>query len=320
MDTSAAGSGGPPRGPQFDNRRVLAGLIDLVVVAVVAVVVMFAAGVVGGAGTELTLTLRVVVLAWALFYYFALESGSGQTLGKRIMGLRVLSADGQPAGMRAIGVRTLLRVIDGIGLYVVGLIAMIATGQRRQRLGDLAGGTIVTSADWQPQSGSRPAPTVAETPMTSAIVMPTVPAVAPVESAAPEPGPELPAAAIPSPFTPLSEDPAEPAAATAQPVVPEEPVVVVEPSVVEEPPVVVESSIPPPPPAVTLDAADSADPPLDGVVDGPADGTWEPLPEPAEGAAEDEPVKIRSVETMSAMELLMSELEEDEPAGHRPAS
>ena len=58
------------------------------------------------------------------------------------MKLRVVRADGRPAGMREIAVRTVLRVVDGIGLYIVGLIVMLATGQRRQRLGDMAAGTI----------------------------------------------------------------------------------------------------------------------------------------------------------------------------------
>ena len=54
------------------------------------------------------------------------------------MKLRVVRADGRPAGMREIAVRTILRVIDGIGMYIVGLIVMLVTGERRQRIGDLA--------------------------------------------------------------------------------------------------------------------------------------------------------------------------------------
>ena len=87
-----------------------------------------------------------MILGWTLYYYFALESGGGQTVGKKLLKLRVLRADGRPAGMREIAVRTVLRVVDGIGAYIVGLIVMLATGQRRQRLGDLAAGTIVVDA------------------------------------------------------------------------------------------------------------------------------------------------------------------------------
>ena len=41
----------------------------------------------------------------------------------------------------------MLRVIDGVFFYLVGLIVMMATGERRGRLGDLAGGTMIVSAD-----------------------------------------------------------------------------------------------------------------------------------------------------------------------------
>ena len=59
------------------------------------------------------------------------------------MKLRVVRADGRPAGMGEVAVRTVLRVIDN---YLVGLIVMLATGERRQRIGDLAAGTIVVDA------------------------------------------------------------------------------------------------------------------------------------------------------------------------------
>ncbi len=80
-------------------------------------------------------------------YYFALESGGGHTVGKRLLRLRVVRSDGSEAGLREVGVRTVLRVVDGLFAYLVGLAVMPATGQRRQRLGDLAAGTVVTSAD-----------------------------------------------------------------------------------------------------------------------------------------------------------------------------
>ena len=64
--------------------------------------------------------LAVVGIGWALYYYFACESGSGQTVGKRAMNIRVVRIDGAPAGMREIGMRTVLRLIDGLFLYLRG--------------------------------------------------------------------------------------------------------------------------------------------------------------------------------------------------------
>ena len=55
--------------------------------------------------------------------------------------------DGRPAGMREIALRTVLRLVDGLFFYLVGLIVMIATGERRGRLGDLVGGTMIVAAD-----------------------------------------------------------------------------------------------------------------------------------------------------------------------------
>src|SRR4051794_12839415 len=130
----------PIAGPVLDNKRVAAALIDLLVLVVVGFLLATLSG-------AYTTSARLVTVAWVLYYYFALELLTGQTLGKKLMGLRVAQADGRPPELRQVAVRTVLRLVDGIGVYLVGLIAMLATGDRRQRLGDLAAGTIVTTAD-----------------------------------------------------------------------------------------------------------------------------------------------------------------------------
>ncbi len=141
----ARASAMPASGSALDNRRVLAALIDLAIVAVGYAVILAAAGKLdapdaGGA-------LIAVGIGWALYYYFAMESGNGQTLGKRVMNIRVVDVNGQPAGMREVALRTVLRLIDGLFFYLVGLIVMLATRERRGRLGDLVGGTMIVSAD-----------------------------------------------------------------------------------------------------------------------------------------------------------------------------
>src|SRR3954470_6091718 len=141
-------------GPKLDNRRVFAAIVDLLIVGAGALVILAAGDSLSG---DRQGALVAVILGWALYYYFALESGEGQTLGKKLMKLRVVRADGGQAGMREIAVRTVLRVIDGIGVYIVGLIVMLVTGERRQRIGDLAANTMVVDA-------SGPAPAVAPPP------------------------------------------------------------------------------------------------------------------------------------------------------------
>jgi uncharacterized RDD family membrane protein YckC len=82
-------------------------------------------------------------------YHFLFEVRDGQTLGKRHYGIRVVAADGGPARPRAIAIRSLLRLLDSFPVcYVSGLISMVRTGRsRRQRIGDIAAGTVVVAVD-----------------------------------------------------------------------------------------------------------------------------------------------------------------------------
>jgi hypothetical protein len=130
MNTVAHASAMPAGGAQLDNRRVIAGLVDLLVVLGGALLIGLAAGLSGTEYRAPGLALSGVIIAWALYYYFACESGGGQTLGKKLMKIRVVRVDGSPAGMPDIAVRTVLRLIDGSFLYLVGLIVMLATGGR----------------------------------------------------------------------------------------------------------------------------------------------------------------------------------------------
>lgn len=65
----------------------------------------------------------------------------GRTPGKRIAGLRVVTADGRPAGAGALLIRNLFRLIDALPmLYGLGLAVMVFN-RRHLRLGDWAAGT-----------------------------------------------------------------------------------------------------------------------------------------------------------------------------------
>jgi uncharacterized RDD family membrane protein YckC len=85
----------------------------------------------------------LLVSALSLSYFFLCECLFGQTIGKRRMGLCVRSSAGGAAGLNAISARTVLRLIDGLGLYLLGALVAILTGARRRRIGDWLGGTVV---------------------------------------------------------------------------------------------------------------------------------------------------------------------------------
>lgn len=89
--------------------------------------------------------LLTFAIAWSYFILFE-WLGNGQTIGKRIFGLRVIADDGAPASFTAVLVRNLLRVIDFLpAFYGIGLLAIVVSS-RSQRLGDLAAGTFVVRA------------------------------------------------------------------------------------------------------------------------------------------------------------------------------
>jgi uncharacterized RDD family membrane protein YckC len=88
--------------------------------------------------------LVVAQLVIEIAYFIAAERLSGgRSIGKWLVGLRVVGGDGAALSPRASMVRSLLRLIDVLPTsYLVGFVVMIAS-TRRQRLGDLAAGTVV---------------------------------------------------------------------------------------------------------------------------------------------------------------------------------
>ncbi len=139
----------PPLGSL--GARLLAHLIDLVFFLVPA---FFLAGNAYGAYfgglTESGFDLKglpaleiMAAVAVVFFLYLTLFEGVlGATAGKFIIGLRVKSVEGASCGFGRALVRNLLRLVDGIAVYLVALIVALVT-KKKQRLGDLAAHTVV---------------------------------------------------------------------------------------------------------------------------------------------------------------------------------
>lgn len=80
------------------------------------------------------------------FYSLACESLlEGQTLGKRILKIKVVKIDGYQAGFGDYLIRWILRLVDiTTNMGVIGLISLVVS-EKTQRLGDMAAGTAVIS-------------------------------------------------------------------------------------------------------------------------------------------------------------------------------
>jgi uncharacterized RDD family membrane protein YckC len=125
--------------------RALAWMIDVAVIGAIT------------KGTDqATQSLAKVNPDWAsalgVILYFVISVGygialewrwRGQTLGKRVMGLRVVDAQGLRLQLFQVVLRNLLRLVDMLpAAYLTGGLAAFFS-RKCQRLGDLAAGTIV---------------------------------------------------------------------------------------------------------------------------------------------------------------------------------
>ncbi|MDX2054588.1 MAG: RDD family protein [Polyangiaceae bacterium] len=124
---------------------------------------LFVIGAISTAGTQLVGLFSVfssdAAQAFRIVLFFAVSTGyaftcewrlRGQTIGKRLFGIRVVDAEGMKLKVSQLILRNLLRMADMLPLaYVVGGAAMLLS-KKAQRLGDFAAGTVVVRVvNWE---------------------------------------------------------------------------------------------------------------------------------------------------------------------------
>jgi uncharacterized RDD family membrane protein YckC len=105
-----------------------------------------------GVGRGLSAAVFTVAgFAFQILYGIVCEATwRGQTLGKRVVGIRVVDAGGLKLRASQVVVRNLLRAVDSLPiLSMVGGIAVLFS-PRFQRLGDVAAGTVVIRSRAEP--------------------------------------------------------------------------------------------------------------------------------------------------------------------------
>ncbi len=125
--------------------RMLAWLIDLAAIGALTSILRIGVNLVFVVSFDLAVALSIILyFVVGIGYGICLEwLWSGQTLGKRLLRLRVVEEGGHHLRFSQIVVRNLLRFVDSLPFfYFVGGVATLLS-PRAQRLGDLAAGTIV---------------------------------------------------------------------------------------------------------------------------------------------------------------------------------
>lgn len=86
--------------------------------------------------------ILIFLINWGYFFAFEFFSG-GKTIGKKMIGIRVIQDNGHSLTLLSSFIRNLLRIIDSLPAnYFLGLI-MIFFHSKHKRIGDLVAGTIV---------------------------------------------------------------------------------------------------------------------------------------------------------------------------------
>jgi uncharacterized RDD family membrane protein YckC len=123
--------------------RAVATIIDTALLFIVGYIIAIFTGDTTGAGFHLSGVPFFLWLIIAIGYYTVMEAQSGATIGKRLVGLKVVKLDAAaPIDMQASLVRNVLRLVDGFLFYLVGAIS-VWMSDKKQRIGDRVAGTVV---------------------------------------------------------------------------------------------------------------------------------------------------------------------------------
>ena len=129
--------------------RFLAWAIDMATIIAIISILNVVFGILGILSRDLAIAANIIGFFIVSIGYGILTEWywQGQTLGKRLLRLRVMDEQGLRLQLSQIVIRNLLRFIDSLpALYLVGGLACLFN-TRAQRLGDFAANTVVV---WSP--------------------------------------------------------------------------------------------------------------------------------------------------------------------------
>lgn len=141
------------------GERVAAHVVDLaflaigfIILYILTIIIVAGMAVFADEDKYTTVLGIVMIILWGLGGLFMLVYPllfeviwKGQTPGKRILKLRVVSEDGAGLKFSSLLLRNIFRIVDSLPVfYLVGFISVLLSKQRK-RLGDMVAGTILVS-------------------------------------------------------------------------------------------------------------------------------------------------------------------------------
>jgi len=124
------------------GERLVAGIIDMLIIIGYIILISFLIS----AGFYIRSNTWIIILLYMPVAFYSLLSElllNGQTAGKKIMGIKVISIQGNQARFSQYLIRWLFRIVDfWLFGFVVGIVC-IAASAKQQRIGDMVAGTTL---------------------------------------------------------------------------------------------------------------------------------------------------------------------------------
>ncbi|HVV56370.1 MAG TPA: RDD family protein [Mucilaginibacter sp.] len=140
------------------GERILGRLIDLGILAALYFAGLFGAGIAGALSGSDTVIIVLLAIYGTIFVFYDLVFEilmNGQSIGKRIMKIKVISLDGAQPRVGQYLLRWLFRIVDFL-LFEPGVVALVAAAvnEKTQRVGDMVAGTLLIRTSPRTKSSS----------------------------------------------------------------------------------------------------------------------------------------------------------------------
>lgn len=129
--------------------RAWALILDIAVLLIIGYFVAVAFGATSATGYEINGGPALLSFLIWFAYYVLLETAFGGTIGKLLVGLKVVNSQGCRITFGEAVIRNVMRIVDGLLFYLVGAI-FAWSSPLHQRLGDRLAGTVVVRGAIEP--------------------------------------------------------------------------------------------------------------------------------------------------------------------------
>ena len=124
------------------GERIAGYIIDSLILIAYLVIILFIF--IGGDLIRWSDSLIFLFIIPVFFYHLVSEIlMNGQTVGKKVMNIKIISLDGRPATIGQYLIRWLFRFVDFTITNCLGALICVAVSEKRQRIGDIVAGTAM---------------------------------------------------------------------------------------------------------------------------------------------------------------------------------